>query len=151
MPQMNLRETEIFIGGIKIEVGDGNLTYTENRPLIYTTEGNMLADVREDDEKPLELKLDFIWKRATATPMEIRDMIKGAVGSVSSDADSPCRPYAVDIMIKYRSNCTLPATYRQITFPDFRYETYESDMKAGKISVAGHCNVLKPLPALVVV
>lgn len=228
MPQMNLRDSEIWVGGltggIKIEVGDGTLTYVENRPLKYVTEGNVLADVVEDDEKPLELKFDFVWKRASATHAAILARIKGATGLTSSDAAAPCRPYAVDIVVRFITACaefmsatsitsstttatvttptahklktgdttiikgatqneyngtyivtrvsdtvfeytfagsaTSPATgaisilsgvvARQIEFPDFRYTQLDHDMKAGKISVSGACNVLEAGAATII-
>lgn len=219
MPQMSLNDTTVYVGGlagILVEVGDGNLTYTESRGLKYTTTGLALADVVEEEDKPLELKFDFIWKRATATPIALLERIKGATGLTSSDTAAPCRPYAVDIVIKTETACRLPiavtsitsvtttatvtttdphklttgdttiiagatqteyngsyvvtvtgastftytfagsgtspatgtitavggAVYRQITFPDFRYENLDYDLKMGKISASGHCNTL---------
>lgn len=145
MAQVSLNNAEVYIGGlngIKVDIGDGNLTYTENRPMMYSSAGLALDDVKEDDDKPVDVTLNFQWKRATATPKQLQDKIKGAVGLTSSDTESPCAPYAVDIVIKIRSNCTEPAVYRQITLPNYRYESFESDVKTGMINTSGKCKVV---------
>lgn len=153
MAQHSLRDALILVGGstgIQVDVGDGNFTYTEGRPLIYTTDGNALADVREDDEAPLELSLDFTWKRATATPITLIERIKGTPLLTSSDTANPCSPYAVDIYVKFQVTCAAVPTYSQITFPNFRFETLDYDLSAGTISMTGKCNILRANPAAMV-
>ena len=153
MAQMSLRDATIFIGGaagIEVAIGDGNVTWTENRPLKYTTEGVVIDDVVEDIEQPLDVTFAFTWKRATATPIQLIQKIKGTPALTSSDTSDPCRPYAVDIYIKMQITCDATPDYRQITLPDFRYETLEYDLSAGTISATGKCNVLRADPSTTV-
>lgn len=139
MPQMNLRTSTLYIGGIEVEIGDGNLTYTESRPLEYLTSGNEITEVREADEEPLDVKMDFIWKRVHGDYAALIATIDGT-GKTSSDPIA-CRPYAVNLDLKYPITCGATPTYKYVQFANFRYETLDHDLKAGTISVSGKCNI----------
>lgn len=143
MPLMNLRMATIIIGGIEVEIGEGNLTYSEKRPLEYTTNGNEISEVKEADEEALDLSMDFTWKRIADDYNTLIEKINGGGANVSSDA-TECRPYAVDVQLKYPDSCGAVPTYKTLDFDDFRYETLEHDMQAGQISVSGKCNIKFP-------
>lgn len=143
MPIMNLRTSTISVGGIEVEIGEGNLTYSEKRPLEYVTNGNEISEVREADEEALDLKIDFTWKRVADSFEGLIDMIDNRSETQTSSDAIECRPYAVDVKLRYPVACTIPAS-KDINFDDFRYETLDYDIKAGTISVSGKCNISYP-------
>lgn len=143
MPIMNLRTATIKIGGIDVEIGEGNLTYSEKRPLEYVTNGNAISEVREADEEALDLKMDFTWKRVADDFEALIDKIDNRTGTQTSSDAIECRPYAVDVTLRYPDACIVPSS-KDINFDDFRYETLDYDVKAGTISVSGKCNISYP-------
>ena len=134
---------------IEVKIGEGNLTYTERREMIYTPDRGVLDDVREGDEQPMDVAFDFIWEYITAlsgsgTPT-VEDALKktGEASSwVSTDTDV-CRPYAVDIEINYVPNCQPTGNTEVITLPDFRWEELNHDLTAASISCTGKCNAVQ--------
>jgi len=146
MPTMNLRTATLIIGGITVEVGEGNLTYSEKRALEYVTDKNNISDVRHADEEPLDLKMDFTWKRVAGDFATLLEKIKGTGTSTTSDPVE-CRPYAVDIVLQYPDSCGATPTSKDIEFDDFRYEQLDYDVGAGTISCSGKCNIAYPVIA----
>jgi hypothetical protein len=131
---------------LKVRVGEGNVTWTEKRPVVYVKDRGLLDTVREGDQEPVEVKLDMTWEFLTADtgePPTVEDAMKRrgeAANWVTSSAD-PCEPYAVDIVIEYVPPCT--GTKMEIyTLHDFRWEELAQDLSAGSISVSGKCNVV---------
>ena len=143
MPIMNLRTSKLIIGGIEVEIGEGNLTYSEKRALDYVTNGNDISEVREADEDPLDLKMDFTWKRVSDDFAALIDKIDNRTGTQTSSDAIECRPYAVDVKLRYPDACIVPSE-KDINFDDFRYESLDYDIKAGTISVSGKCNISYP-------
>ncbi|MCK4500441.1 hypothetical protein KAU11_08080 [Candidatus Babeliales bacterium] len=143
MPIMNLRTSKLFVGGIEVEIGEGNLTYSEKRPLEYVTNGNEISEVREADEEALDLKMDFTWKRVAGDFAALIDKIDNRSGTQTSSDAIECRPYAVDVQVRYPDAC-LTESEKNINYDDFRYETLDYDAKAGTISVSGKCNISYP-------
>jgi len=154
--QIDLKDAVVSIkdgGGnsITVKIGEGNLTYTEARNMQYTLDRGILDEVREGDEVPLNVSMDFTWEflsspssasTASGGTPTIEDALKNAGAAanwVSSDADE-CRPYAVDIEILYTPNCSTGDT-ETITLPDFRWENLNHDLRAGTVAVTGQCNV----------
>lgn len=135
---------------LEIKIGEGNLTFSEKRNIEYTLDRGILDEVREGDQVPMEVRLDFVWEYLTggATTGAIgtpEDFIKRRgvyAANVSSDADT-CRPYAIDIIVSYVPTCSgsVVLPNETITLPDFRYESLDHDLRAGTISVTGNCNV----------
>lgn len=133
---------------VSITVGDGNLTYTENKDYIYELDRGDLDTVREGDQVPLDLNIDMVYEFVTTgtgetiTPV---DALKGTGGAdewVSSSTD-PCEPYAVDIEVEHTPPCGSAES--EITlFPDFRYDSLDFDLDEATISVAGRCNATQP-------
>ncbi len=136
---------------LTIKIGDGNITYDEMKPRVYTKDRGLLSEVRNGDDEPMDVSLDFIWDflkaSTTGTPaITIEDALKqrgGAAGWVSTDADL-CRPYALDVEIWYDPACKT-AKIEDIILPDFRYEKLNHDPKTGMIKCTGKCNAVEPV------
>jgi hypothetical protein len=129
---------------IDIKIGEGNLKYTENKDYNYMLDRGDLDTVREGDEKPLDVSLEFVYEFVTTgtseaiTPVDALKQQGGADEWVSSSAD-PCEPYAVDIEIDHEQPCGTAQDETTI-LPDFRYEKLEFSLKDATISVTGKCN-----------
>ena len=132
---------------IDIKVGEGNLKYTENKDYNYMLDRGDLDTVREGDEKPVDVSLDFVYEFVTTgtdgviTPVDALKQQGGADEWVSSATDQ-CEPYAVDIEIDHEPPCGTSQDETTI-LPDFRYEKLEFSLKDATISVTGKCNVSK--------
>ncbi|MDB4726355.1 hypothetical protein OAF54_02870 [bacterium] len=136
---------------ITVKVGEGNLTWSENRNIEYVLDRGLIDEVREGDQVPMDVSFDFTWEfitgndDTTTSPATVEDALKRvgqAAGWISTDADQ-CRPYAVDIVVEYVPNCSdgsANADQETITLPDFRWESVDHDLRAGTISVTGRCN-----------
>jgi len=132
---------------LTVKVGEGNLTYSENRNIEYTLDRGLLDEVREGDQVPMDVSLDFVWdylkgQTGSDTPT-VEDAIKQrgeADDWVSTDSDQ-CRPYAVDIEITYAPSPVVCGDMEIILLQDFRYETLDHDIRAGTVAMSGRCNV----------
>jgi len=138
---------------ISITIGEGNLTYSENKNIEYVLDRGNLDEVREGDQVPMEVSFDFIWDYITALAASGTPTVEEALKNtgeastwVSSDtgAGNACRPYAIDIEVIYAPVPTTCGDQETITFPDFRYETLDHDLRAGTVSCTGKCNALTP-------
>jgi len=151
--QIDLKDCTITLkdGGsetLDVKIGEGNLTYSESRNIQYTLDRGKLDEVRNGDEVPVDVKLDFTWEYlrgsstsgGTPSVEEALKKIGNAVSWVSSDSDA-CRPYAVDIVVVYAPTPASCGDKETITLADFRYEKLDHDMKAGTVSVTGKCNI----------
>jgi len=132
---------------IEVTIGEGNLTYTERRNMDYTLDRGILDEVREGDEVPMDVSLDFVWEyitggTATGAVPTVEDALKqinAAAAWVSTDSDA-CRPYAVDIEIEYAPTPAACGDKEVILLEDFRYEELAHDLRAGTVAVSGRCN-----------
>jgi len=135
---------------ITIKIGEGNLTYAENRNVEYILDRGLLDEVRLGDDVPMDVTFDFVWEfiegnTSTSTNLPtIEDFLKqrnNASAFTSTDADN-CRPFAVDLELDHTPVCGPgPQVDKEvITFPDFRYDTLDHDLRAGTIAVTGRCN-----------
>jgi hypothetical protein len=129
---------------IDVTVGEGNITWTEAKEYEYLLDRGDLDTVREGDEQPLEVSLEFVYEAIvtgtseTVTPV---DAVKGSGGAaewVSSSSDL-CEPYAVDMEILHCVPCGTVED-EDVVFPDFRYESLEFDLGEATIAVSGRCN-----------
>jgi len=133
---------------IEIKVGDGNITYTENRTYEYMLDRGDLDTVREGDQVPLDVRLECTYEHITTgtsetvSPVDALKGIGGAAEWVTSSSD-PCEPYAIDIEVEHDPPCGVIQT--EITlFPDFRADSKEVNFKDATISLTGKCNVIEP-------
>jgi hypothetical protein len=148
--QIDLKNARIYIkdgGGnsLEVKVGEGNLTWSEKKNRQYYKNRGLLDTVRDGDEEPVDVKLDFTWewlKADTGDTPTVEDALKKrgeAASWVTTSADT-CEPYAVDIEIIYSPPC-VDQKNETILLSDFRYESLDHDIKAGTVSVSGKCNV----------
>lgn len=150
MAQIDLKNATLKLkdGGseeLEVKIGEGNLTWTEKVNRIYTKDRGVLNDVRDGDEEPVEVSIDFIWeflKADTGNPPSPIDVLKQrgeASAWVSTDTD-PCRPFAVDIEVLYDPPCGGELN-EKIVLEDFRYEQLQYDLRNASVAVSGKCNV----------
>jgi len=135
--QIDIKFAVITITTIELTIGEGNLTYTETRTIEYTLDRGLLDEVREGDEVPVDTSFDLTWE--TMTGGTAKDAIKGTSGFTSSDSDT-CRPYACDIVVTYTPSPSGCGSVSVVTLPDYRWETFQHDLRAGQLSVSGKCN-----------
>ena len=128
----------------QVKLGDGNLTWTVNKEYEYLLDRGNLDTVREGDQQPMDVSIDSVYEHITTgtsetiTPYDALNGIGGASEWVSSSSDA-CEPYAVDVEIEHSVSCGT--TQDETTLlPDFRYETFESDLDAASLSMTGRCN-----------
>jgi hypothetical protein len=133
---------------IEIKVGDGDLKYTEKNEYTYDLDRGDLDTVREGNQVPLDLVLDFVYEHITTgtaetiSPMDALKRKGSAAEWVSSSSDQ-CEPYAVDIEITHEAPCGT--NQDEITlFPDFRSDQREISLKDATISITGRCNAVEP-------
>ena len=133
---------------IEIKVGDGDLKYTEKNEYTYDLDRGDLDTVREGNQVPMDLVLDFVYEHITTgtsediSPMDALKQKGGAAGWVSSSTDQ-CEPYAVDIEITHEAPCGT--NQDEVTlFPDFRSDQREISLKDATISITGRCNAVEP-------
>lgn len=138
---------------ITVKIGEGTVGWTERKERRYILDRGLLDDVRNEDEAPLEVNLDFMWEYIKGTSgsagvPSVNDALKrigAAAAWVSTDADA-CRPFAVNIVIYYTPTPAICGDKETITLPDFRYEQVEFDARSPEnVSVTGHCNVTEPV------
>jgi hypothetical protein len=134
---------------VEVKIGDGNLTYTENKEYEYELDRGVLDTVKEGDEQPMDVSIDFVYEfvtTGTGEEISVVDALKGIGGAsefVSSSSDL-CEPYAVDIEIDHDPSCG--STEKEITtFPDYRYDSLEFDLSEATIATTGRCNVTQPI------
>ncbi len=133
---------------IEVKIGDGNLTYTENVNNEYLLDRGDLDTVREGDQAPMDVTMDFVYEfvrtgtNETITPVDAIKGIGGADEWVSSSADL-CEPYAVDIEVEHNPPCGTAETETTL-FPDFRRDSLDFDLSAATISCKGRCNATEP-------
>ena len=134
---------------IDIKIGDGNVTYTESKNYEYDTDRGVLDTVREGDEAPMDVNLDFVYEYITTgtgesiTPMDAIKQKGGASDWYNSSAD-PCEPYAVDVEVVFTPPCG-GAEIETTLFPDFRADSKEVDLGEANVSVSGRCNATEPV------
>lgn len=130
---------------IDVKIGEGNLSWTESKEYEYLLDRGDLDTVREMDEQPLDIDLEFVYEAVTTgtgeaiTPVDAVKGIGGAAEWVSSSED-PCEPYCVELEVLHLVPCG-PVEDERLTFPDFRYEGLDYDLSEATISVSGRCNV----------
>jgi len=133
---------------IEVAIGEGNLTWTEAKEYEYLRERGDLDTVKEGDEQPVEMSLEFVYEYVktesgqTITPVDALKNAGEAAEWVSSSTDL-CEPYAVDILAKHCVPCGTDQD-EDVLFVDFRYESLDFDMGEATIAVSGRCNVSEP-------
>jgi hypothetical protein len=134
--------------GIYAKLGEGNLTYSEKRNLIYVRDRGFIDTMKIGDDEPVDVSMDFTWeflRSATGdkfmpTFEEAIKQVGQAAGWVSTALD-PCEPYCVNVWLLDIPPCGSDA--ESIQLPEFRWTGFDHDLKGGKVSVKATCNVLQ--------
>ncbi len=133
---------------IEVKVGEGNLTWTEAKEYEYLRDRGNLDTVKEGDEQPVEMSMEFIYdyiktqSGKTITPVDAIKQVGEAAEWVSSSSDL-CEPYAVDILAKHCVPCGTDHD-EDVLFTDFRFESLDYDVGEATIAVSGRCNTSSP-------
>ena len=133
---------------LTIKIGDGNLTYTENKNYEYELDRGALDTVKEGDQAPMDVNLSFVYEFITTgtgetiTPM---DALKGQGGASNwvKASDDVCEPHCVDVRVVYTPPCG-GAEIEDTLFPEFRHDSAEVDFGEAQITISGRCNALEP-------
>lgn len=130
---------------VEVKIGEGNLTWTEAKEYEYIRDRGNLDTVREGDEQPVEISIDFMFEHVTAGTSEditVTDALRqtgNASEWIMSSSDT-CEPYAVDLVV-YRCQTCGTTEDDLFTFTDFRWESLEYNVGDATISASGKCNV----------
>lgn len=145
--QIDMKYATITVGSTEIKVGEGNLTFSEKRNIEYKLEKGLLDDVREGDQVPMDVKFDVKWEYVIG---DVEQAIKNPTTSSDSGSGASCRPKAVDVTITFAPPCSGDGSGsgNQIVLPDFRWEAFDWDLKAGTISVSGKCNAVEAIKSV---
>lgn len=130
---------------ITVRIGEGNMMWTEKRPVVYVKDRGLLDTVRLGDQEPVEVKMDATWVFLTSNgsePPTIENALKktGAAANWISSSLDPCEPYAVNIVVVYIPPCTTVGEL--YVMHDYRYEDIGHDLKKGDLAMSGKCNVI---------
>lgn len=141
----NNAEVTVAPHTLQVRLGDGNFSYTEKKAREYKKNRGKLDSVRNGDEDPLEVKLDFGWifiKSSTGEDLTVEDVLKqqGQAASWITAGQDPCEPYCVTLRIEYTPPCTS-AKKEIIDLAEFRYEELQHDTKTAMIACTGKCNL----------
>jgi hypothetical protein len=144
-PLVNAEAIVVLGNGIYLKLGDGNLTYSEKRNLIYIRDRGYIDTMKVGDDEPMDVSLDFTWEflRSVAggspTIEEALKQIGNASTWTSTSAD-PCEPYCVNVWLLDIPPCGTDA--ENIQLPEFRWTSLDHDLKGGKVSIKASCNAL---------
>jgi hypothetical protein len=129
---------------LEIQVGEGEISWSETREFIYDRDRDVLDTVRQGQDQPMSVDIAFTFEYVTAstdatpTPVDALKRQGEASEWVSSSSDL-CEPYAVDVIILHCVPCGTDED-QEILLPDFRYETLDYSVNDAAISVSGQCN-----------
>lgn len=140
---------------LALKIGEGTIKYRVKRNFVYVKDRGLLSTVRKGDQDPVEVSFDLIYEDITipasqnplVSPEDFLKKVGNASGYVTAGAD-PCQPYAVTLVFTQDQNCS-PTKTEVITFTEFRYTKISADVKSGKLSVTGSCNIIDPAIARV--
>jgi len=141
----NTEAIAVLGNGIYLKLGEGNLTYSEKRNLIYVRDRGFIDTMKVGDDEPMDVSLDFTWeflRSASGTSPTIEETLKqigGAAAWTSTSAD-PCEPYSVNVWLLDIPPCGTDA--ESIQLPEFRWTSLDHDLKGGKVSIKASCNAL---------
>lgn len=132
---------------LEVKIGEGNLSWSEKKEYEYLLDRGDLDTVKEGNEVPVEVSMEFVYEHVTTgtsediSPGDAVKRLGAASEWVSSSADQ-CEPYAVDVVVVHESPCASAGIQDEtLTFQDFRFESLDYDLSAASVSVSGKCNV----------
>ncbi len=133
---------------LEVNIGDGNITFSEKKEYNYDLNRGDLDAVREGNQIPMDVTMNFVYDflksasgDAIPTIEEALKKIGLAAGWISSSSDA-CEPYAVDLEIEHTPICAGTDKERTV-LPDFRYESLDHDPREATVSATGRCNAVQ--------
>lgn len=137
---------------VEIKVGEGTITWDEEKPREYKLNRGLIDQVRNGDQVPMSVSIELMYEGLTAsdpntdppTPEDILKHRGAAADWVSADTVDPCTPYCINIRLDWTPPCTTFGTERVI-LPKFYYEKISHDPKAGKLATSGKCNAIEAI------
>ena len=147
---MTLRDgTTPTANELELVIGDGNVTWTEQRPLEYTNDRDLLDERRLAAEVPMEVnltaKLDYytgLTAGSVPSPMDAFYFQNHASTWESTDSD-PCRPKCLDLVMDNVPTCDGTDARETYIFPKFFAENVDFDVQAAQLSIRGTCLATK--------
>jgi len=130
---------------LSVKIGEGNLTYSEKRPVEFKRDRGALDTVKNADEEPIDVSLDATWEwlssESGATTPTIEEALKNSGAAVAwvTTADDTCQPYCVDIEVWNAAGCAV-AEDELIVLEEYYYENLDHDLREGTIAMSGRCN-----------
>jgi len=124
----------------RLRIGDGGFTFKQGSEREYKLDAGKLWRVREGNEVPVEVTLDFVWLHMHTTDVSFSDIILGKNGCVSTDTVYPCDPYACDIDIDFTKACGNVTYFDNYKIANFRVEPQDYDPKESMVKVSGKAN-----------
>jgi hypothetical protein len=130
---------------LQVRVGEGTLTWSEKKPREYKKDRGRLYEVRNGDEEPMDVTLQFLYELLTASsgdPPTPEDVLKrrGEADDWVSTASDPCSPYCVNIRLDHQPAGCSTFDKERVILPFFYYESLDHNPKEGSINVQGKCN-----------
>ena len=134
---------------LEIEVGEGNLDYTEKKPREFKLNRGSLNMVKNADDEPMDVSFAFEWEYIRAasggTVPTIENALKrtGPASDWTNAASDSCSPYCVNIEIHNVPTCTgagASDTTEDIVLEEFYYEELAHSVEDSQISCSGRCN-----------
>jgi hypothetical protein len=130
---------------LEFRIGTGNITYDEKRQMLYVKNRGLLDIVREGEQEPIDIKMDFTWEFLSHASGDsvptIEEALKntGLASTWTSSEPDLCQPYCVDVEIEYQPQCT-GVNREIIDLKKFRWESLNHDLKQGMVAITGKCN-----------
>jgi hypothetical protein len=130
---------------LRVKIGEGNLTYSEKRPIVFTRDRGILDTVREADDEPMDVSLDFTWEFLSsavgATAPTVEEALKqlGPASAWVNGSSDPCTPFALNLAVCNDLTCGAEPD-EVIEINEFYYEEMAHDLRAGTVSVTGRSN-----------
>ena len=139
------KSTLIGQNSMTVTIGEGNVTYSEKRPVDFTLDRGLIDTVRLADEEPIDVSMDFTWEFLSSgtgdTVPTIEEALKktGLASAWVSSSTDPCQPYSVDLEIYNNPVCGAEES-EIITIEEFYWESLDHDLREGAVAISGRAN-----------
>jgi hypothetical protein len=133
---------------LEINVGEGNITHTENKDPQIDLNRGLIDGARAGNEQPMEVSAEFIydWLRASSgqevKPYEVLNQL-GEGANWHTTAADPCEPFCIDIFILDTPPCGSEQA-EMIFFRKFNLQNLTSSVEAANVTFSGICTASIP-------
>lgn len=159
MAKIQLRNCKIYLrdgttptpNKLEIKIGEGEISWTEARPLEYTNDRGKIDARNLGDEVPLEVSLSAKWEYyrgdglGNPSPVDVLKFKNDAANWVSTDPDG-CQPKCIDLIIENVPDCAGAGKMETYVFPKFFAENIEFNISpsSSDMSFSGTCLAIEP-------